>query len=329
MPNKPKVVIIGGGTGSYTLLKDLKNLPINISAIVNMSDNGGSTGILHDELGVLPPGDIRQCLVALSTDPEIRELFNYRFESGSLKGQSLGNIILSGLSLKFDNFAKAIEISSKILQIKGRVIPITLDHHTLYLKDGISVICGEKNITNHRFINKSVTLYHQPKTTINPLARQAINQANIIVIAPGNLFSSLLPILTVDNVAKIIKNSKAKIILVTNLVTKPGQTDNWSVKDYIDIFEKYLGKSRLDYVLYNTKLPTNIILKSYAKEDEHPVKIDLKNLQDVKAKLIAGNFLSNEIKIQNPVDLIARTLIRHNGKKISKVITKILGENLN
>ncbi len=324
MLKKPRVIVIGGGTGSYTLLKDLKKLPIDLSAIINMSDNGGSTGILRDELGVLPPGDIRQCLVALSTNPEIRELFNYRFKTGSLKGHSLGNIILSGLSLKFNNFAKAIEISGKILQIKGRVIPITLDNHVLCLKDGDKIITGQKNVTNHKFNNKSVELYHKPRTTLNPWATKAIKEADLIIIAPGDLYSSLLPILTVNKASEIIKKSKAKILLITNLVTSPGQTDNWSVKNYIDIFEKYLGKNRLDYVLYNTKQPSKDILKNYAKENEHPVNIDLINSTNIKAKLIGGDFLSDKIKMQDPSDLIIRTLIRHDGKKITEKIAEIL-----
>ncbi len=320
-----RLTVLGGGTGSYTILKSLKNLNVAIDSIVNMSDNGGSSGVLRDELGVLPPGDIRQCLVALSSKLEIRQLFNYRFQTGSLSGQSLGNIILSGLSLQYDSFSKAVEIASEILQIKGRVIPVTLQQNQLVLSIQNKIIIGEHKINNYHFNNHQPQLTLKPKSSLNPIAKNSILNAKFIVIAPGNIFCSIVPIFLVDQIKQTIHQSQAKIILLINLMNNFNHTNNWHVQDYINQFQSLIKPKKIDFVVYNNNLPSKLVLKNYAKENEFPVRInqnDFKNNQNIQ--LIATDLLSNEITIQDPADLIPRTLIRHDGRKVLKIIKPII-----
>ncbi len=246
---KPHIALIGGGTGSFTLLNELKKLTPFITAIVNMSDDGGSTGLLRDELGVLPPGDVRQCLVALSDTREVRDLFNYRFDRGALANQSLGNVILSGLELKHGSFKKAVEVASSLLHITGKVAPVTLGEHTLVMKDGDEIIRGEYLIGHRPINNPGATVFLEPKAKLNPEARSAIENADLVVIAPGNLYGSLLPALAVDGMDAAFKNSLAKKVVVANLVNKPGQTDNWHVVDYKNAGKLYRQKpDRLRFI---------------------------------------------------------------------------------
>ena len=225
----PNIAMIGGGTGSFTLLQELKHLTPNISALVNMSDDGGSTGRLRDELGVLPPGDVRQCLVALSDAPEVRDLFGFRFGEGAgeFRGHSLGNIILAGLELQYGDFAKATKVASRILGITGQVIPVTLDNHTLAMQDGDETVEGEYVIGHRKIDARDAHVYHQPAAFMNPEAEEAMQAANLLVIAPGNLYGSLLPALAVTGMKEAFADSPAKKVMITSLVTKPGQTDGW------------------------------------------------------------------------------------------------------
>jgi uncharacterized cofD-like protein len=323
--NAPNIVVIGGGTGTFTLLQELKELTPNISAIVNMSDDGGSSGVLRDELGVLPPGDIRQCLVALSDTNDIRELFNYRFADGRFEGQSLGNIILSGLELQHGSFDQAIKIASEILHITGHVIPVTLDKHTLAMIDGSETIHGEFNIGHRHINNRGAEIRHQPASTINPDAKTAIAGADLIVIAPGNVYGSLLPIFAVDGFAEAMQKTPAKKVSVTNLVTKPGQTDGWHVVDFIKEFEKYLGENQIDTVLYNNTPISKYLLNKYADSGEFPVDIAEDRFKEIQASSIGSRLVSPDISVQDPNDsLLKRTLIRHDGKQVGEELMRIL-----
>lgn len=320
----PKIAMIGGGTGSFTLLSELKKFTPHISALVNMSDDGGSTGKLRDELGVLPPGDIRQCLVALSDLPHVRDLFNYRFGEGAFEGHSLGNIILSGLELQYKDFNEAIKVASLILQITGQVLPITLHKHTLVLHDDKKIIRGEHEIGNSNIYSKDAYIELEPLANINPLAEKAILEADLVVIAPGNLYASLLPALAVNGVAKAIKKSQAKIIVVSNLVTKPGQTDHWHIVDYVKTLEKYIGKGEVDIVLYNTDNPSKDLLKKYANKDEYPVDHSPERFSEISALPIGAAMLGKSIGLQPENDrAIQRTLIRHDASSASRQLMRI------
>lgn len=321
----PNIVVLGGGTGSFALLQDLKNLTPNISAIVNMCDDGGSTGVLRDEYGVLPPGDVRQCLVALSDSHELRNLFNFRFGDGRFEGQSLGNIILSGLELQQGSFDKAVSVASDILQIHGRVVPVTLQSHTLVLQDGGREVRGENKIGSDPISSPDARLSLDPVSTINPAAKTAIEEADLIVLAPGNLFGSILPIFAVHGAAEAIADSKGKVVSVTNLVTKPGQTDGWHVVDFVKKIESYLGQGAVNYVLYNNEPISDELIQKYASEGELPVAIDDDRFSEVQAQPMGACLVSQEITQQDPNDtMLRRTLIRHDGARVGKQLKNLI-----
>ena len=236
------IVVIGGGTGSFTLLQGLKRYTHNITALVNMADDGGSTGQLRDELGVLPPGDVRQCLVALSDTPKVRDLFNYRFDEGSFKGHAFGNLFLTALEKMTGSFAEAVEMASDVLKITGRVEPITLSNVQLCAEgaDG-KPITGEYKIA-HAEIALRPNVWLEPEADANPEATKAILEADMVIIAPGNLYGSLAPARVISGIQEALKTTKAKCVYVANLVTKPGPTDGFSVKDFADEMIKLVLK---------------------------------------------------------------------------------------
>lgn len=265
-----KIVVIGGGTGTFAVLSGLKNFPVYLSAIVSMADDGGSTGILRDQYGVLPPGDVRRALIALSSsDRTLRKLFMYRFQNGDLGGHSFGNIFLATLEKITGNFSSAVEEASRMLNTKGSILPVTLDDIRLFarLSDG-TIIKGESNIdipkTNLRAKIKKIWL--KPRARINLHARDSIMSADLIVIGPGDLYTSLIPNLLVRGVPEAIRKSKAKKVFIVNLMTKFGETHGFGAQDFVSEIEKYLGKGVLDFALFNNKKPVTKILKKYSLE---------------------------------------------------------------
>lgn len=323
-----KVVVIGGGTGSFTLLRSLKNYTRHINALVNMADDGGSTGVLRDELGVLPPGDVRQCLVALSESERVRDLFNYRFEEGTFAGHAFGNLFMAALEKMSGNFAEAVEEASRVLNIVGRVEPITLDPVTLVMeKANGEVTKGEFQIGHADF--KGVTrpaMRLEPTPTLNPKAAEAIANADLVVVAPGNLYGSLAPALIVPGMHEALTETSAKKIYVANLVTKPGQTDGFSVADLAAEIERF-ADFQLDYVLYNNKKPDERLLKRYAHEGELPVEYDDTELRKMHYRAKGDNFISGEFVAYNSAksDPIAhtRTFIRHDADKVARALMKL------
>ncbi len=321
------VSIIGGGTGSFTILQELKNHTANISALVNMSDDGGSTGQLRDELGVLPPGDVRQCLVALSNVPEVRDLFDYRFGEGFMKGHSLGNLILTGLELQYDDFERAVGLASRLLQITGEVIPVTLQKHDLVMDDADEVIRGEYTIGHRRITSRDATVRLDPEVSLHPRAYQAIVEADLLVVAPGNLYGSLLPALSPVGIRQAFAESTAVKIAVANLVTKPGQTDGWHVADYVATLEGYVGEDQFDAVLYNNEPPAPELLERYAEDGEFPVSHDSTGFERVRARAIGDNLIANEPFPKKHNDtLIPRTLIRHNPAAVCRALMDLYVE---
>lgn len=322
-----KIAVIGGGTGSFTLLSALKDYTSQIAALVNMADDGGSTGMLRDELGVLPPGDIRQCLVALSDTPKIRDLFSYRFEEGSLKGHAFGNLFLTALEKMTGDFGSGVETASEILNIKGVVEPITLSNITLVMRtnDGIETR-GEFEIATKDFSGERPEFWLEPDATPNPQALRAIETANIVIIAPGNLYGSLAPALIVPGVGEALAQSKAFKVYVCNLVTKPGQTDGYSVCDYADEIERFAGTTFLDAVLFNTEMPTDDLLEKYAMAGEKSVAFDQEKLHAAHYIAAGAGLLSGSIwQNTNKSDPIAahRTLIRHDATAVTNAIIEL------
>lgn len=323
-----KIAVIGGGTGSFTLLSELKHYARHITALVNMADDGGSTGMLRDELGVLPPGDIRQCLVALSESPKVRELFNYRFENGSLEGHAFGNLFLTALEKMTGNFAEAVETASEVLNIVGEVHPVTLDKVTLAMRQSDGTVTeGEFEIGHADFGKfKRPDMELLPSTAaLNPAARDAIMAADLVVIAPGNLYGSLAPALVVPGMSEALQKTAAKKVYVCNLVTKPGQTDDFSVGDFAEEVERF-GSFGLDYVLYNNNEPPKSLLDRYAKEGEFWVRLDEASSKDRPYVTIGGPFVQTKpYRSAAESDPIAdtRTLIRHDANAVARQLMKL------
>jgi uncharacterized cofD-like protein len=322
-----KVVTIGGGTGSFTLLSGLKRYPLELSAIVSMADDGGSTGILRDELGVLPPGDVRQCLVALSDTPDmLRELMNYRFVEGSLEGHSFGNIFLSALEKITGDFGHGVAEAAKILSVRGAVIPVTLSDIRLYmeLKNG-ELLLGEHEINvSEEFEKVGVKkVFLRPKPKANPLALQKILEADLIVIGPGNHYCAIIPNLLVPGIAEALRTTKAKIVYNCNLISKTGQTDLFSLEDYAREINRYIGGERIDFVTYNTGEPNARLLKKY-----HTYGHLVPFLNDNKRsyRVIRADLLSSERVVRRTEDKVAatRAFIRHDPEKLAKVLVMLL-----
>lgn len=319
MPNEIKIAVIGGGTGSFTLLSALKEHTSQIAAIVNMADDGGSTGVLRDELGALPPGDVRQCLVALSDSSKIRELFNYRFDSGTFEGHSFGNLVLTALEKTTGSFAEAVETASEILRVSGTVVPATLDDVRLKMRwphSDTLTLSGERVIDAKHFKldPRKATLALDPTPSVNPVAIKAIEQADLVVIAPGDLYTSLGPLLIIDGIGDALERTKAKVIYVCNLVTKAGQTSGFTVSDHAAEIERFAGRPILDTVLYNSQMPSERIRKRYADEQAYIVEIDRETLSSMPYNAIGGNFLGQivEYNLAETHLPVTRNLIRHN-----------------
>jgi uncharacterized cofD-like protein len=322
-----KVVTIGGGTGSYTLLSGIKNIPdIELSAIVAMTDDGGSTGVLRDELGVLPPGDVRQCLVALSEQEDVlRKLMSYRFEEGSLAGHSFGNILLAGLEKVTGSFTDGVEIASDILKVKGQVIPITESIATLHviLSNGDNVR-GEDTINQTHFKEHTIQeLYIDETVSINPHAKDAIECADYIIIGPGNHYCSILPNLIISGCRNALAKSTAKIIYIPNLTNKKGHTLGWTVEDYVNDIESYLGKN-IDIIVVNDEAPSNEQVKIYQLEEGENVLT--KNTTSDDERIITKPLMSRHIITNNPHDSIGhlRGFIRHDSQKLGKILEEII-----
>lgn len=319
-----KIVVIGGGTGSFTVLTGLKNFEVDLSAVVSMADDGGSTGVLRDELGVLPPGDVRQCLVALSNSSRLmRSMMNYRFENGGLGGHNFGNILLSTLEKVTGSFEKAIEEAGRILSIKGKVLPVTTNPVRLHMiLDNNKLLHGEKEIllSNETLIGFK-NIYLEPFPKANPHAIDEIMNADLIVFGPGGLYTSLIPNLLVDGVSKALRETKAKKIFVVNLMNKRAQTPGFMASNYLSEIKRFIGKDVFDFILVNHKRPASELIEVYSTESQF-VENDLKN----DSRVIAADLISNEKSEYSKSDVISstRALIRHDPKKVAEEIIKIL-----
>ncbi|OON95240.1 MAG: hypothetical protein ATN36_08940 [Epulopiscium sp. Nele67-Bin005] len=275
--SKLKVVAIGGGTGLSTMLKGIKEYTQNITAIVTVSDNGGGSGILRQQMQIAPPGDIRNCLVSLAnTEPMMKKLLQYRFEDGTLKGQNFGNIFLAALAEVSGSFENAVKYTSDILAISGRVLPVTLEDVDLYatFADGIEVI-GETEIVTYGKINqimieKIVLTPQNPKPT--PDVLEAIEEADIILIGPGSLYTSIIPNLLVEKVAEAITKSNAHKIYIANIMSQPGETTGFTIEQHIEALEKYLGKNSINSVIVNSRYIEPEYINKYAEEGAHLLK---------------------------------------------------------
>ena len=316
-----KVVTIGGGTGTFTLLTGLKKYTNSLTAVVSMADSGGSTGRLRDEFGILPPGDVRRALIALSSAPEqllLRQLFEYRFEKGNgLSGHSFGNLFLTALNGIFGgDQVKAIKEAGKLLDIKGEVLPVTLTdtHLVARLEDG-TLIRGETNI-DIRLVRpdlKILDVFLDPPAEASIGAIKAIKRADLVVIGPGDLYTSIIPNLLVKGIKEAIAKTRGKVIYVCNIMNKYGETDGFKASNYITELQGYLDsptgkKSYIDRVLVNEGRYPKRLLNKYAEEKAYPVEIDISELED----------LVPDVRITDCT--IRGTLLRHDSEKLAKAI---------
>lgn len=275
-----KVVVLGGGTGLSTLLKGLKQFPIDITAIVSVCDDGQSTGRLRKEFKIPAVGDIRKVIVSLAeTEPLVEKLLNYRFKTTSdLNGHTVGNILLTALTNITGNMSDGIEALGKVLNLKGKVLPLTEDNVTLMgkMSDG-SIIEGEHNITLDK--NKIEYVFYKEKPVVNPLVIKAITEADLIILSMGSIYTSILPNLICEEVINAIDNSKGKIFYICNMMTQPGETDGFKVSDHINLLNKHLGNRKIDTVIANNASIDEEIRKKYETlEQKDPVLLDIENI---------------------------------------------------
>lgn len=315
-----KIVVVGGGTGNFAVLHGLKNYEVDLSAIVSMADDGGSTGVLRDELGVLPPGDVRQCIVALSTSSRLmRSLLNFRFENGGLEGHSFGNILLSALEKVTGSFEKAVEEVSRIMYIKGKVIPVTT-HQTrlrMTLKNH-KVLEGEKEIYLSQEIDQGYdNIYLEPYPKANKEALIEIQNADVIIFGPGGFHTSLIPNLLVEGVVGALRQSPAKKIFIANLMNRKGQTTNFTVGTYVKELVKFIGEDIFDFIIVNKERPSEELIEIY-KEQGQLVENDLTEERVIEANLLG------DLKEKSGKDFLKRNLIRHNSEKLASELMKIV-----
>ncbi len=309
-----KIVCLGGGNAMpKAVLRGLKNSKVKLSVVCAMLDSGGSAGRLRKDFKIVSPGDIRRALIALSnTSPVIEDLFNYRFQTGEFRGHNFANLFITALELTTGNYEKALEEVSRFLNVKHQVLPVTLESAELYavLENG-KLIKGEVDIDipRHRGTLRIKKVFLKPQVRAYPKAVKAIKEANIVVIGPGDIYSSLAQILLTRGIPEAIRRSGAKKVYICNLMTKHGETNGFSVSDFTKAIEKMLGQE-LDYVIYNNKKPSKELLKRFRKE--HPELLESVNFSGSEKgkKFIAA-------------DLLSPDSLGHDPKKLSKIISKL------
>jgi len=319
---KQKIVTIGGGSGQFALLSGLRDLKgIDITAIVSMADSGGSTGRLRDELGILPPGDILKCVLALSPQRDIfRTLLLKRFTgNGRLKGHNAGNMLLTMLAEYTRSFATGVNALSEILDAHGTILPVTVDKATLvaHLTDG-SRIYGQKAIDIPRETQREkiqdiyLVPHHHDRVSVYPPVIEVINSADFILIGPGDLFTSIIPNLLVPGVKEAIQETNAIIFYIVNIMTKYGETDTFKGYDFVRNIEEYIGRS-IDGMIYNTMKPTQEILEQYREQKAEFVEIDDNEKLWKNRKIYSSDLLS-----------LAGGIVRHDSKKLASLISDII-----
>lgn len=308
----PKIVAVGGGTGLSMLLKGIKRITNNITAIVTVGDDGGSSGRLREEMGILPPGDIRNCIAALADDEDlVTKLFQYRFKTGEgLEGHSFGNLFLSALVAITGDMVSAVRESSNVLSIRGRVLPSTLDDMKLVaeMEDG-RIINGESNIPEAK--GKVKRLFTNPENC-RPLPEviEAIKEADLIILGPGSLYTSVIPNLLIKEISQEIAKSNAKKIYVCNIMTQPGETDDYSVASHVNTIISHAGSNKImEAVLVNDSLPDNLAEK-YKLAGSFPVKLDTENLKATGVKIVSKKLIEES----------KEGLVRHSSNRVARAI---------
>lgn len=312
-----KIVVFGGGTGLSILLRGLKKYTKDISAVVTVADNGGGSGVLREDLGMLPPGDMRNCIIALSDiEPIMIKLMQHRFKDGYLNGQSFGNLLIAAMYEIFGNYENALREIGSIFRLSGKVLPMTLQDAQLkaYLDNG-ECILGEKDIPE--FVSKSgckidrISLVPEICMPLEETVKN-INEADIVVLGPGSLYTSVIPNILVKNIPKLIYQSNATVFYICNLMTQPGETDNYNVYDHVTAITKHSSRYLIDYVVVNNEVISESQIENYKFKGARQVAIDdeqIKKLEGMNIKVISSNF----VEIKN-------NYIRHNSDKIGQLL---------
>ena len=314
--NEAKVVVIGGGTGLSTMLRGLKQYTSHITAIVTVGDDGGGSGKLREDLGMLPPGDIRNCILALAdTEPLMEDLLQYRFTEGSLKGQCFGNLFLAAMAGISENFEDAVQKMSSVLAVKGKVLPVTLDDMKLVAKlENGEIIEGESKIPSEVIVRNT----RIKKIAIKPIdakpleeAIKAINNADVIIMGPGSLYTSIIPNLLVKGIPEAICKSPAKKVYISNVMTQPGETDGFKVSNHLKVLMDYGVAENIDYVIANNGIIPPDIKEKYAKENAELVVLDYENISNLNVNVIEANLIK-----------ITKRYVKHNAEKLAELIMK-------
>ena len=314
--NEAKGVVIGGGTGLSTMLRGLKQYTSHITAIVTVGDDGGGSGKLREDLGMLPPGDIRNCILALAdTEPLMEDLLQYRFTEGSLKGQCFGNLFLAAMAGISENFEDAVQKMSSVLAVKGKVLPVTLDDMKLIaeLENG-EIIEGESKIPSEVIVRNT----RIKKIAIKPIdakpleeAIKAINNADVIIMGPGSLYTSIIPNLLVKGIPEAICKSPAKKVYISNVMTQPGETDGFKVSNHLKVLMDYGVAENIDYVIANNGIIPPDIKEKYAKENAELVVLDYENISNLNVNVIEADLIK-----------ITKRYVKHNAEKLAELIMK-------
>lgn len=315
----PRVVTIGGGHGLSSLLMGIRNYTKNIIAVVTVADSGGSSGRIREEFGILPPGDIRNCLVSLADSPTLMgDLFQYRFSKDSaLKGHNFGNLLITAMTQLTGDFKKAIEETSKVLAVRGRVLPSTLEKVSLVAKfENGTATEGEAEIPKkeakiRKVYLKSLEKNNDKKIKATVETIEAIKRAQIIVIGPGSLYTSILPNLVIEDIQQAIIESSALKVYICNVMTQHGETDNYTAFQHLQAILKHTHPRIVDYCLVNTRIPEESILKKYREENAVPVKVDTAAFDKTRCKLVKGDLIYTE------------DVVRHDPDKVSKIILEL------
>ncbi|MBU5592595.1 YvcK family protein [Clostridium sp. MSJ-4] len=316
----PKIVVIGGGTGLSTMLRGLKYYTSNITAIVTVADDGGGSGDLREDLGILPPGDIRNCILALAdTEPLMEELLQYRFKDGRLKNQSFGNLFLAAMDGISDNFEDAVKKMSSVLAVTGRVMPVTLENMVLKAKlQNGSIVEGESNIPEEAIKQNSPIdsiIIEPADAKALKESVEAIKDADAIILGPGSLYTSVIPNLLVKDISDALHKTSALKIYISNIMTQPGETDDYDVADHIKAIMKHGGDGIVDYVITNAGTIEEELKERYLKENSKLVTKDEEELARLNVKIIDSNLVKTR-----------KGLVRHDSEKLASVIVETIME---
>lgn len=313
----PRIVVIGGGTGLSVILRGMKRITDQLTAVVTVADDGGGSGILREDLGMLPPGDIRSCILAMADEEGLmQELLRYRFTEGMLEGQSFGNLFIAALNGICGNFEEAVAKTNEILRVRGQVLPVTgKDVRLCALLENGALICGESRIQPEVLQQKSpiARVFLEPdKPVATQKALEAIRKADLILIGPGSLYTSIIPNFLVDGIAEAVRDAAARKVLISNMMTQPGETDGYSVWDHVARLSEYIGEDVIEYVIANNKVIDMEQRRNYNEDGSEqivPNEADKRKLNEKHISLIANNFV--EIK---------KGYIRHDADRIASVV---------